>query len=57
MKLSHLTKITYGIQSWPEWDPDLHPVTKRIDIDGQTRCKDVFSKYITIGDSIESGHA
>jgi hypothetical protein len=24
---------------------------------GQTRCRDVFLKYITIGDSIESGHA
>ena len=52
-----IARLTYGIQSWPEWDADLHPVSKRIDIDGQTRCKDVFSKYITIGDSIESGHA
>ena len=52
-----ITKITYGIQSWPEWDADLHPVSKRVVMDGQTRCKDVFSRYITIGDSIESGHA
>jgi hypothetical protein len=29
-----IAKITYGIQSWPEWDADLHPVSKRIDIDG-----------------------
>ena len=51
-----IAKITYGIQSWPEWNADLHPVSKKIDMNGQTRCKDVFSKYITIGDSIESGH-
>jgi hypothetical protein len=52
-----IAKITYGIQSWPEWDADLHPVSKRVVIDGQTRCRDVFTRYITIGDSIESGHA
>jgi molecular chaperone DnaK (HSP70) len=52
-----IAKITYGIQSWPEWDADLHPVSKKVDRNGKTRCRDVFLKYITIGDSIESGHA
>ena len=51
-----IARLTYGIQSWPEWDADLHPVSKQVDRNGETRCKDVFSKYITIGDSIESGH-
>ena len=51
-----IARLTYGFQSWPEWDADLHPVTKKVNINGQTRCKDVFFKYITIGDSIESGH-
>jgi molecular chaperone DnaK (HSP70) len=52
-----IAKITYGIQSWPEWDADLHPVSKKVDMNGQTRCRDVFFKYITMGESIESGHA
>jgi molecular chaperone DnaK (HSP70) len=51
-----IARLTYGIQSWPEWDADLHPVTKRVDINGQKRCKDVFFKYITRGDNIDTGH-
>ena len=34
----------------------MHPVTKKIDVNGQMRCKDVFLKYITRGDSIDMGH-
>jgi hypothetical protein len=52
-----IARLTYGIQSWPEWDADLHPVTKKVDLNGQKRCKDVFFKYITRGDSIDTGHA
>ena len=52
-----IARLTYGIQSWPEWDADLHPVTKKVVLNGQSRCKDVFFKYITRGDSIDTGHA
>ena len=52
-----IARLTYGIQSWPVWDADVHPVTKKVDINGQKRCKDVFFKYITRGDSIDTGHA
>jgi hypothetical protein len=37
-----ISRLTYGIQSWPEWDADLHPVTKKVVLNGQKRCKDVF---------------
>ncbi|VDI22969.1 Hypothetical predicted protein [Mytilus galloprovincialis] len=50
-----LTK-TYGIQSWPEWDPDIHPETKKIRMGGTDRCKDVFFKFATIDDKVEDGH-
>jgi hypothetical protein len=50
-----IARLTYGIQSWPEWDADLHPETKKVDINGQERCKDVFFKYITSGDIIHTG--
>ena len=52
-----IARLTYGIQSWPEWDADLHPVIKKVVLNGQNRCKDVFFKYITRGDSIDTGHA
>ncbi|VDH95860.1 Hypothetical predicted protein, partial [Mytilus galloprovincialis] len=50
-----LTK-TYGIQSWPEWDPDIHPETKKIRLGGIDRCKDVFFKFASINDKVEDGH-
>lgn len=51
-----IARYTYGIQSWPDWDPDMHPETKKVNINGQVRCKDVFFKYITKGERIQSGH-
>ncbi|CAG2215186.1 unnamed protein product [Mytilus edulis] len=51
-----ISRVTYGIQSWPDWDPDMHPETKKVTINGQVRCKDVFFKYMTKGDRITPGH-
>jgi hypothetical protein len=33
----------------------VHPVTKKVDVNGQMRCKDVFIKYVTKGDNILEG--
>ena len=52
-----ILKKTYGIQSWPEWDQDLHPTTKRVRINGTDRCKDVFFKYASKGEKVEAGHS
>lgn len=46
---------TFGMQSWPPFDPRLHPSNKRVIINGKVRCKDVFHKFVTIGDPIEPG--
>lgn len=46
---------TYGIQTWPEFDPDKHPEQKKVIIDGEERCKDVFSKFAEIGEKVETG--
>lgn len=51
-----IARCTYGIQSWPDWDADMHPETKKVTINGQVRCKDVFFKYITKGEQITPGH-
>lgn len=48
---------TYGIQSWPEWNSDLHPERKRILIDGAERCKDVFFRFAHKGEKVEVGHS
>ncbi|XP_061183997.1 heat shock 70 kDa protein 12A-like [Saccostrea echinata] len=52
---SRVARHTYGIQSWPEFDPEKHPPSKRVVINGVARCKDVFFKYCTIGQEITPG--
>ena len=48
---------TYGIQSWPEWNSDIHPERKRVLIDGSERCKDVFVRFAHKGEIVEVGHS
>ncbi|XP_033742793.1 heat shock 70 kDa protein 12A-like [Pecten maximus] len=54
---SRVARFTYGIQSWPAFDPRNHPADKKIVIDGVARCQDVFFKYIEIGQQVTPGHA
>lgn len=51
-----ILKKTYGIQSWTEFDPDIHPETKRVRINGTDRCQDVFLSLVVKGEQIEAGH-
>ena len=50
-------KKTYGIQSWPEWNSDIHPERKRVLIDGSERCKDVFFRFAHKGEKVEVGYS
>ncbi|CAG2213173.1 unnamed protein product [Mytilus edulis] len=54
---TRILKKTYGIQSWPEWDSEVHPETKRVRIEGTDRCKDVFYKFAVKGEKVEAGHS
>ncbi|XP_033738366.1 heat shock 70 kDa protein 12A-like [Pecten maximus] len=45
-------QYTYGIQHWPEFNKSKHPLDRLVVIDGVTRCKDVFSKFIEKGQTI-----
>ncbi|XP_060077648.1 heat shock 70 kDa protein 12A-like [Ylistrum balloti] len=53
---SRVARFTYGIQSWPEFDPRKHPEDKKILVNGVARCKDGFFKYIEIGQQVTPGH-
>lgn len=46
---------TYGIQTWPEFKPTLHPLSKKYEIDGKSRCKDVFFPIVRKGEKIPVG--
>ncbi|XP_061181980.1 heat shock 70 kDa protein 12B-like isoform X2 [Saccostrea echinata] len=49
-------RYTYGIQSWPEFNPTKHPESKKVEVNGRARCKDVFFKYITKGQHLTAGY-
>lgn len=48
-------RLTYGIQTWPEFNKDIHPESKKIVVNGKARCKDVFFKYVKKGERITPG--
>lgn len=53
---TRVARHTYGIESYPKFVDGKHPVSKRVVIDGVARCKDVFFKYVTIGQEITPGY-
>ncbi|OWF39271.1 heat shock 70 kDa protein 12B-like [Mizuhopecten yessoensis] len=54
---SRVARFTYGIQSWPVFEPRRHPADKKIMINGVARCRDGFFKYIEIGQQVTRGHS
>lgn len=53
---ARVARRTYGIQSWPEFREGIHPSYKKVIVKGVPRCRDVFFKYVEIGQQIEVGH-
>ncbi|XP_062582261.1 heat shock 70 kDa protein 12A-like [Saccostrea cucullata] len=49
-------RYTYGIQTWPEFRPGFHLETKKVNVRGSLRCRDVFFKVITKGEKIMPGY-
>ncbi|KAL3878078.1 hypothetical protein ACJMK2_035710 [Sinanodonta woodiana] len=53
---SRIALFTYGIDRSEKFNPDIHPIEKRIVCDGIARCTDVFTKVVEIGEVLEVGH-
>ncbi|XP_056017396.1 heat shock 70 kDa protein 12A-like [Ostrea edulis] len=49
-------RYTYGIQSWPAFNATKHPESKKVEVNGKARCKDVFFPYITKGQHLTVGY-
>ncbi|XP_056013066.1 heat shock 70 kDa protein 12A-like [Ostrea edulis] len=47
-----VSRYTYGIQSWPEYTPGIDPPSKKINVNGSMRCKDVFFPVVHRGEQI-----
>ncbi|XP_060077647.1 heat shock 70 kDa protein 12A-like [Ylistrum balloti] len=51
-----VARYTYGIQSWPMFNDRYHPQAKRVTVGTSVRCRDVFFKFIEIGQQVTPGH-
>eukprot|EP01017_Pseudomicrothorax_dubius_P031663 TRINITY_DN4064_c0_g1_i2.p1 TRINITY_DN4064_c0_g1~~TRINITY_DN4064_c0_g1_i2.p1 ORF type:complete len:496 (-),score=121.44 TRINITY_DN4064_c0_g1_i2:162-1649(-) len=49
---SRIAKKTYGINTLTTFDPERHPVDKKVVIEGEDFCEDVFDAFVRKGDSI-----
>jgi hypothetical protein len=50
-----VARYTYGIQRWPIFDKKEHLESKKVFVDNEYRCKDVFFKFVAKGDRIKPG--
>lgn len=49
---SRIAKKTYGINTLTTFDSDKHPDEKKVIIEGEEFCEDVFDAFVRKGDSI-----
>lgn len=52
---SRIAKYTYGVNISPPFDGSIHPFSRKVNINGVDRCKDVFKKYIEKGTRLTYG--
>jgi hypothetical protein len=49
---SRISKMTYGINTLTTFDPDKHPEEKKVVIEGEDFCEDVFDAFVRLGDAV-----
>ena len=49
---SRISKLTYGINTLTTYDPEKHPEEKKVIIEGEDFCEDVFDAFVKKGDSV-----
>ena len=50
-----VSRYTYGVRIYPEFNPSMHPGDEKVMIDGVARCKNVFFKFVGKGEHIKPG--
>ena len=49
---SRIAKMTYGINTLTTYDPDRHPEEKKVVIEDEDFCQDVFDVFVKKGQSV-----
>lgn len=51
---SRIAKKTYGINTLTVFDPEVHPESKKVVIEGEEFCEDVFDAFVRKGDLVSA---
>ena len=49
---SRISKLTYGINTLTTFDPEKHPEEKKVVIEGEDFCEDVFDAFVKQGEAV-----
>jgi hypothetical protein len=49
---SRISKLTYGINTLTTFDPARHPEEKKVVIEGEDFCEDVFDAFVKCGGAV-----
>ena len=49
---SRISKMTYGINTLTTWDLEKHPEEKKVIIEGEDFCEDVFDAFVRKGEAV-----
>jgi hypothetical protein len=49
---SRISKLTYGINTLTTFDPSKHPEEKKVIIEGEDFCEDVFDAFVKRGEAV-----
>ena len=49
---SRISKMTYGINTLTTFDPTRHPEEKKVVIEGEDFCEDVFDAFVKRGEAV-----
>lgn len=49
---SRISKFTYGINTLTTFDPEKHPEEKKVVIEGEDFCEDVFDAFVKAGEAV-----
>lgn len=49
-----MAKKTYGINTLTSFDPKKHPLNKKVIVEGEEFCEDIFDAFVKYGDSVSN---
>lgn len=49
---SRIAKLTYGINTLVTFDPKKYPKEKKVTVDGEDFCEDIFDAFVRKGESV-----